>query len=93
MCISQYDTCVLVSMLYGYMCISQYAVWIQIFESRKNCEVDPSRLTDNDNLESNLVSHILPQMLRLHTVARALYCFMLIRYLVPLHHQVYLVLG
>ena len=32
------------------------AVYAQIFENRKMCEVDPSRLLDGDNLESNLVS-------------------------------------
>ena len=37
--------------------LMKLAVYAQIFENRKMlCEVDPSRLSDGDNLESNLVS-------------------------------------
>ena len=67
---------------------------LQIFESRKNCEVDPSKLSDNDNLESNLVSCCdLDNLSDGNLLYRLHYCSMSIEYLVPSHLQVCLVLG
>ena len=65
-----------------------YAQYIQIFEARKQCEIDSTKLTDADNKDVNMVStHILsaPQYLfPLHSLLLHLHRLPLHSLLLPL---------
>lgn len=66
----------------------------QIFESRKVCEVDPSKLSDGDNLESNLVSYYYRHSCSVFiTYFRPTYYFTSTGFSVLSLHQVFLALA